>query len=409
MALMRHGCRLSVLCPKGHPLTHVSGIERIERYRGTRSLSDLCRALETLKPDIVIPCDDGVVAQLHALHAREPTLRPLIERSLGDPKSYPIATSRYRLLETAAELGILVPRTLRAPTDGDLVSWHRHVASAAVLKIDGECGGNGVRICGSLDESLAAWRELTASSTLATAWKRLVINGDPLALWAHRNRPPPDVTIQQVIRGRPANAMFACRNGEVLSVVSVGVLATDGPTGAAMVVQRLESPAMELAAERLASRLRLTGFYGLDFMIDAASGAPYLIEMNPRCTQLGHLQFGTAPSLAGAFAANLQGELPHAIGEPLPLGSVALFPQALNAAGADSRSASGSYLDVPWDEPALLAELQKDSWPDRRWLSRIYHAMKPVVRPGCVEYPDAGQSSIAEPDRSRVAVMGARS
>jgi hypothetical protein len=392
LALIRHGCRLSALCPRGHPLNHIGGLERILRYRGTQSQSCLSGALRALKPEFIIPCDDGVVAQLHALHAQDPSMGPLIESSLGDPQSFSTTTNRYRLLEIAAELGILVPETRRAETADDLVSWHRQVAPAAVLKIDGECGGNGVRICSSLAESLSAWQELTARPSLATAWKRLIINRDPLALWAQGNGKPIEVTIQRLIRGRPANSMFACRNGELLSLVSVAVLASDGPTGAATVIQRIDHPAMEDAAKLLASRLRLTGFYGLDFMMDSASENPYLIEMNPRCTQLGHFRFGTGPSLAGMFMANLRGESPSAGGDALPLDTVALFPQALNAQNGASRSAYQSYLDVPWDEPRLTQELKKDAWPERRWLSRLYHAMKPLARSACVEYDDVPQN-----------------
>lgn len=386
IALLRHGCRLSALCPTGHPLTLIGGLERIERYRGTQSLASLSGMLRDLRPELIIPCDDGVVAQLHTLHAHDPSVRPLIERSLGDPQSYPTTTNRYRLLNTAAELGILVPETRRAESADDLVSWHQQVAPAAVLKIDGECGGNGVRICNSLDESQAAWRALTTPPSLATAWKRLIINRDPLALWTQRSRRPIEVTVQRLIRGRPANSMLACRDGELLALVSVAVLATEGPTGAATVIQRIQSEAMEHAAKQLARRLHLTGFYGLDFIIETASEDPYLIEMNPRCTQLGHLRFGTAPDLAAALLANLKGELPCAIGEPLPLDTVALFPQALNALNQDSRSACRGYLDVPWDEPKLVAELKLQSWPERRWLSRLYHAAKPLALSPCVEY-----------------------
>lgn len=406
IALIRHGCRLSALCPKGHPLSHIAGLEQVLRYRGTQSLSCLSRTLRDLKPELIIPCDDGVVAQLHALHAQDPTMRPLIERSLGDPQSFPITTHRHRLLEIAAELGILVPEMRRARTPDDLVSWHQQVAAAAVLKIDGECGGNGVRICSSLAESLSAWQELTARPSLAAAWKRLIVNQDPLALWAQRNGKPIEVTIQRVIRGRPANSMFACRNGELLSLVSVAVLASDGPTGAATVIQRIDHPAMEDAAKRLASRLRLTGFYGLDYMMDPASGNPYLIEMNPRCTQLGHFRFGTRPSLAGAFMANLRSESPSAEGDALPLDIIALFPQALNAPNGETRSAYQSYLDVPWDEPRLTQELKKQPWPERRWLSRLYHAVKPLARSVCVEYGEVAQDAAPRGAAIRLAAEG---
>ena len=385
--LLRQHCRLSALCPKGHPLTHIRGLESVEQYRGVTSIRCLSRAMHALRPDVVIPCDDGVVAQLHALHAQDPALRALIEDSLGDARSFPITASRYRLLGLAAELGVLVPETRRAATPDALATWHGQNGPAAVLKVDGECGGNGVRICNSLEESITAWRELNSQISRGTAWKRQIIDRNPLALWAYRNRKPPDVTIQQLVRGQPANCMLASRRGEVIDIVSVAVLATDGPTGAATVIQRIKNHDMERAAKKLAARLGLTGFYGLDFMIDSASGAAYLIEMNPRCTQLGHLRFDARPSLAEAFLANLRDESPKSTRDPLPMDTVALFPQALNfVVGNDDETALDSYLDVPWEEPDLVAELRKDAWPRRRLLSRLYHAFRPTPRSRCVRY-----------------------
>src|ERR1700722_49109 len=75
-ALVRGGCRLSALCPEGHPLTLIAGLERVEFYRGTQSLPCLARTLHTINPEFVIPCDDGVVAQLHALHSMHAAARP---------------------------------------------------------------------------------------------------------------------------------------------------------------------------------------------------------------------------------------------------------------------------------------------------------------------------------------------
>jgi len=31
------------------------------------------------------------------------------------------------------------------------------------------------------------------------------------------------------------------------------------------------------------------------------------------------------------------------------------------------------YHDVPWDEPQLVRELLQKPWPERQWLSRLYH------------------------------------
>lgn len=389
--LMLNRCRLSAMCPEGHPLTHIGGLETVVPYRGMASMKSLSKFLRTVGPDVVVPCDDGVVAQLHVLHETDPALRPLIEKSIGTAQGFPTVANRYRLLSQAAELGILVPETWRVSSTDDLVRWHDQKRDTAVLKIDGECGGNGVRICNAIDESLLAWQELTTRITFATAFKRWIVNRDPLAFWSYRNRKPPDVTVQRLVRGQPANCMLACRNGEVLAVVSVAVLASDGPTGAATVIKRVVNADMERAARKLAAHLELSGFVGLDFMIDSSTGKAYLIEMNPRCTQLGHLRFGADPSLAGIFAANLRGVPPSELGGALPLNTIALFPQALGASLDGAESARTGYLDVPWGEPALIEELRKRPWPERRWLSRVYHAFRPAARSERLTQPSARQ------------------
>jgi hypothetical protein len=119
--------------------------------------------------------------------------------------------------------------------------------------------------------------------------------------------------------------------------------------------------------------LQLSGFFGLDFMVDQ-SGVPFLIELNPRCTQLGHFEFPHRASLAAVLAASLRGESPPPPERPIRHRMIALFPQAL-AAGMRCRPyVSASYHDVPQDEPELVRELALRSWPQRQWRSRLYHS-----------------------------------
>jgi hypothetical protein len=394
-ALRRHGCQVSAVCPKGHPLTHVSGLQRIYRYGGIHSLANVRRALLHCRPDIVIPCDDGVVAQLHALHALDPSLRSLIEYSLGAPENYPIVESRYELLNAAIELGIHVPKMLRVAKLEDLEYWHENVAAAAVLKMDGESGGNGVRVCRSLDESVAAWRELRAPYRAPTAWKRLAVDRDPLALWMRDRHAEREVSVQEFIPGRPANSMLVCWRGELLSMVSVVVVAAQGPTGAATVVRVIKNDRMKKAAELLVSRLKLSGFYGLDFIMESGTGAPFLIEMNPRCTQLGHIELPGKGSLAGVFTAALRGEPTPEVQNPVRNDTIALFPQALEAGDACRSYIDASYHDMPLDEPRLMSELLLKSWPQRRLAARIYHAFKPVERVEPVVFEGRGKDTVA--------------
>ncbi len=380
IALLQNGCRVSAVCPVGHFLTYVSGIDQVHHYARIFSLASLRRALIETTPDVIVPCDDGVVTQLHVLHRHEPSLRDLIERSLGPSQSYPIVSSRHGLLSTAMELGIRVPRTCRVERAEDLVTWHRDVATVGILKVDGESGGKGVRISPSLDESLAAWQELRVGCGSAAAWKRLEIDRDPLALWMSKNQAEREVAVQAFITGRPANSMLACRGGEVLAMVSVAVVASDSPTGAATIIRRIKNDQMTNAAELLARRLQLTGFYGLDFMIESGTETPFLIEMNPRCTQLGHLEWTDQCSLAGIFSTALRGEPRPQPLHPIRAETIVLFPQARAAAATYSAYIEKSYHDVPWDEPRLVRELTLAPWPQRRWLARLYHTLRPMPR-----------------------------
>jgi hypothetical protein len=395
-ALHRQGCDVRAVCPAGHPLSYVSGVRQVYSYGGISSLSNLRHALQASAPDVVIPCDDGVVAQLHALHKLDPSLRPLIERSLGPPESYSVVESRYTLLSTAAELGIRVPRTQRVTKAEDLSTWHEHISAEAVIKVDGESAGNGVRISHSLDESLGAWRELRAPYSIATAWKRLAIDRDPLALWSRRQRSEREVTVQEFVSGRPANSMLACWRGELLSIVSVAVVAAEGPTGAATIVRVIENECMRKAAELLASRLKLSGFYGLDFILESGSGVPYLIEMNPRCTQLGHIEFAGQGSLAGVFCAALREGARPLAERPVHVNKIALFPQALAGGDVCRPYLDSSYHDVPSDEPQLKRELMLDSWPQRQWAARLYHAIRPLSRSVPVIFEDLDDTVVFE-------------
>jgi hypothetical protein len=180
--------------------------------------------------------------------------------------------------------------------------------------------------------------------------------------------------------------MFACKQGEVLSLVSVLVVAAEGPTGAATVIRRVKDEQMAQAAELLARRLQLSGFYGLDYMINDTTGVPHLIEMNPRCTQLGHLEFPDQGSLAGVFSAALRNEPRPQPVNPIKTDTIALFPQALASGETCKRYIDSSYHDVPWDEPQLVRELQLKYWSQRQWPARLYHALKPVEQPVAIDF-----------------------
>jgi hypothetical protein len=125
---------------------------------------------------------------------------------------------------------------------------------------------------------------------------------------------------------------------------------------------------MILSAERIAFRLGLSGFFGLDFMIEDGSNTAYLIEMNPRCTQLCHVRLGKGQDMIGALYAQLTGELLRETPPVTHNDMIAYFPAAWNCWSEFVRS---SFQDIPLGEPELIKELLRPS-SERSILGRIY-------------------------------------
>jgi predicted ATP-grasp superfamily ATP-dependent carboligase len=349
----------------------VSKIGAIHPYNALGSLRSLKAAILAEDPSLIIPCDDGVVWQLHELHANEPKLRPLIERSLGSPEAYPAIQKRGEILRVAGELGIRVPLTETVKSIEDLKGWC--LDAPAVLKLDGTWGGEGVAIVHSQAEAIRGFRSTFGAAKIGVAWKRFLINRHPVALWFTRKRKSKSVTIQEFIPGRPATTMFACWDGEVLASITVEVLASQGATGSAIVVRLLKHDEIERAARLLARQFKLSGFHGLDFILEEGTGSAYMIELNPRATQLGHLSFYSHDDLAGVMAAKLGEAIAYPVASQVRCqkDTVAFFPQAFKA-NPKSAYLTQAYHDVPWEEPALVRELLRDSWPDRQFLNRIF-------------------------------------
>lgn len=379
MAFLRHGCRVAAICPPGHPLRLVDGIETIYAYEGIDSLGSLKAAITTAKPDLIVPCDDGIVWQLHHIHESSPAHRAIIERSLGPAEHYATVRSRAQFLLAAQEMDIRIPATQTIASRDQIEAWPFEFP--AVLKLDGTWGGSGVAIVRSREEALAAFDRLSTPAGVGTAIKRLAINSDPLALWSLRGREKSSVSMQQYIPGRPANTMMVCWNGHMLANISVEALSAQGATGAATVVRVIDHPEIDQAARLTAFRFQLTGCYGLDFILEEETDAAYLIELNPRATQLGHLRLAGQGDLAGLLAEQLgatAGELPgDAHTSDCHISSaIAFFPQAFHW-NSKSPYLRTAYHDVPWEQPHLLHELLKPIWPHRQFLYRLYHRLRP--------------------------------
>jgi hypothetical protein len=368
------GAHVGVICPRGSPLLSVSSVREVFKYAALSPTQAVAGAMRAMKPDLVVPCDERALAHLHALHAALPAgdgLRRLIERSLGDPACYAALRSRGQALELAGQDGSLEPASRELRSEADVREWCANRPLPAVIKADGTWGGAGVEMVDSLTSALAAFRRMSRPLATWRVAKFLLSNRDPFPLRGWLDRTRPGVIGQDFVKGRAANIMVACWRGEVLASVGAIALETVKDFGAATIIRLVSHPEMEAVAARLVRRLGMSGFCGIDFILEDG-GKAFMIELNPRATQLGHLPFGPMGSLVSVFLARLRGETAPAVTGPriAEKGTVAFFPQAW-LADSDSPLLPLAYPDVPWREPALIAELVRRPWDVRSPLARL--------------------------------------
>jgi ATP-grasp domain len=351
----------------------VQGVDTVYGYSAADPVKSLATALRRTNPDIVIPCDERAVAQLHELHTKYEEWRALVERSLGNPRAFATVRSRGSLMGVARQCGLLIPESRDIRSREDLRLWFAEFPGRAVLKLDGSWGGNGVEFVGSYPEAVQVFENMAGPMSFGKALKRFLVNRDRVAFWEFE-RSEPVVSIQTYIPGRPANSMLVCREGKLHGQVSVEVLETQGKRGASTVVRVIENEDMTRAAGLLTKRLSLSGFHGLDFMIEEGTQRAYLIELNPRCTQLGHLSLSDAGDLAAILCSRLTGEPVPGRHPGIISDIIVFFPQAL-AWNPNCTYLRTGYHDVPSEEPELIAELLKAPWPERQWRARLYDSL----------------------------------
>ncbi len=328
LRLVEYGARVSAICPDESHLPHAPGIARRFRYRLANPLGSVRHAIKASGAHYLVPADDLAVWFLHELAETDPALRPLIERSLGPIASQPVQRSRFKLLALAHQLGVSVPQTELIGGSADLHRWCTAHPEGFVLKKDGTWGGRGVELVQGSEEAHEAYARLqkpAAWSERAAQWLRA---GDGSAFARLRCLGQPEITAQTLVRGVPANSMYACREGKILGEVQARVAASKGQTGPSLVVQLIKDPSITRAGTELASALGLSGFFGLDFILDAHTGKPYLLEMNPRSTQLGHIAVAGQADLVGLMWAQWTGTPVPANADPQLSPAVWFYPDA---------------------------------------------------------------------------------
>ena len=352
------GFAVGAVAVADHPIHRMRSLDRTFVYKHFAARECLREAIETYRPDLIVPCDDRIVAHLSSLYQEaagrsEPaaiSLRKLIEASLGQQTASGVLSKRGLLADLSHLPDVHVPRTDRVESVGELRKWADRYGLPAVLKLDGTWGGKGIILAPA--KSGIAWAYLTARArgSALRSIKRIVFDRDIEFLFSRQARAA--ISVQSYVAGRLANAAVACWRGEVVAHIAVEVVCYRPSFGSASVVRIVNGEEMIAAARSIARHFDLSGVYGLDFVLDEASKTAKLIEINPRATQIDHLPGGPGHDLPAALRDALSGDGPGVVRSPLRQTEIALFPQEWLR---DRRSSylSSAFHDVPFDEPEL--------------------------------------------------------
>jgi len=386
LALAEGGLRVLAVVPPHHALRRLESIEAIVlgRRRG-QAIRDISDVLASRPVDLVVPADERAIDLVRGVHGHAAAHPPiagltdiagLIERSLGSASAFTLGGRKSRFVALAREEGVAVPATSVVPDLAVLRAFAAGRRFPLVLKQDDTFGGMGVRIVHDAAQAERAYRELSANQGLRGAIKEALRRLDPGCL-ARRARP---VTLQQFIAGRPANRAVACDRGQVLAGLSVEVLQTSNATGPATVVRVVDHDEMAEAARRIVARLQLSGLVGFDFMLEAATGRAWLLEMNVRPTQICHLAVDRDSDMIGALAVRLGAPPRHRLAV-VPERTIALYPQEIWR-DPNSQHFASAFHDVPWHLPQFIeAYRQPVPFEAEDWVQRLQRHWRALRRP----------------------------
>lgn len=346
------GFRVAMLAPEGAWATRTRYLDMLAHIPQRASLATwadvMLQLVQKVDPAYVLPGDDATMRALMTIAATIPddvpqatrdAILPLITRSLGAPAHYLASVDKAGLVDIARGAGIDVPPGATADGIDDALRIARELGYPLIVRPTIGTAGRGVSIC--IDETTL--RAAFAALPTLTRWTQ----SGALAL------------VQRVLTGPRYNRAFVAWQGrEIAGYTREGIERWPNALGAASVARFVTHAGIAAATARLAEATGLSGFAGVTYIVDAASGQACIIEINRRIVPATHAGRLAGVDLAAAFMCAVRGERWHGPADtPAELQrTMALFPQEW------LRDRSGASfarwpVDAPWDDPRLFAAM----------------------------------------------------
>ena len=364
------GFEVAALCRPDHPLAQTRYLHRhfpLANVHSSRHLEvRLAEAMRIWQPRLIIPADERVIACLHALvrEARssgssrlDAAMLATIVASLCAPEQFDAMLLKSSTLALARTLGVRVPEGCSVASVEAATASAESIGFPVYIKRSFSWGGQGVTLCRDQPEVAAAMAPTRPRSQMPFR-KRL-------KKLLHRNWYPTGtaIDVQKSIVGEPARYCGIAVGGKLVAGFAGFARQTGTPNGPSSIVSLGQHAEMRQASAAMIAALGATGFVSFDFMIESRTGHAYLIECNPRPIPVCHLGGRIGVDLCVALAAELRAEPPKPAGA-IRAEDIRLFPQEWQREPADLAD-SDAYLDVPWDDPALLRAMVGAPHPEK--------------------------------------------
>jgi glutathione synthase/RimK-type ligase-like ATP-grasp enzyme len=383
IALSQTGSRIEAVCPASHIIRESRILQKAYTYKALSPLLSFRDAISGSLPDLIVSADDLSTQHLIDLHAQEKrqdssgtAVCELIERSLGPEESFRFMTARAAFMNIASQEGIRIPQTAVIRDARDLETLISETGFPIVLKADGSSSGEGTRVVRTHLQAERALQSLQRPPHLIRVVKRVLVNHDLRSVPPKLESRRAVVNAQKYIPGRDATSLVACWRGTILGALHFEVVEKQHAFGPASVMRLIEKPEIELFVSKVVRRLKLSGLHGFDFLLEDRTDLPYMIELNPRATQVGHLTLGPGRDLPGALYAAVTGTAVRNAPKLTDNPTIALFPQESMRDSQSSYLLAG-YHDIPTQEPELIRACLRraQKWPTQKFweaCSRIF-------------------------------------
>lgn len=354
------GLTTAALAPEGNLLLAsqwLSARRILSRKRAFGALVQaLAEAVTSLCPRLIVPGDEQAVVLLQAIALGQgdrwfdPAARAIVAASLGPAAQFRASLFKSDTLALARGRGVPVPGGLTVATIAEALAFAERSGFPLYVKESFGWAGQGVTCCEdeqALRKAFAAarsghgrWRSM-ARRLLARSWYPV---GSA-------------IDVQCAVAGQPAMFCALAWQGRLVAGMTGTKLELAYANGPSAAVRLAHVPELAEAAGSMIAGLGLTGFVSFDFMVPDAGGAAVLLECNPRPVAILHLGREVGVDFGALLADRLAGRAFAAPVVPTGARDVLIFPHSLDRERAARAQEAGWLVDMPADEPDLIAQV----------------------------------------------------